>query len=162
VSDLDIARLQFATTTAIHFLFVLLTLGLVTLLVILQTTWLITKNPKYERHTRFWGRLYVINYFLGIVTGVVLELQFGLNWSGLSHYLGDVFGAPLALETLLAFFLESTFLGLWMFGWAGSTASCTPRSSGSSPSRHMGASSGSWPRTRSCSTRSATRRPPAE
>jgi cytochrome d ubiquinol oxidase subunit I len=117
VSDLDIARLQFATTTAIHFLFVLLTLGLVTLLVILQTTWLITKNPKYERHTRFWGRLYVINYFLGIVTGVVLELQFGLNWSGLSHYLGDVFGAPLALETLLAFFLESTFLGLWMFGW---------------------------------------------
>jgi cytochrome d ubiquinol oxidase subunit I len=117
VSDLDIARLQFATTTAIHFLFVLLTLGLVTLLVVLQTTWLITKNPKYERQTRFWGRLYVINYFLGIVTGVVLELQFGLNWSGLSHYLGDVFGAPLALETLVAFFLESTLLGLWIFGW---------------------------------------------
>lgn len=102
VSDLDLARLQFATTTSFHFLFVLLTLGLVTLLVLLQTTWLITKKPRYERHTRFWGRLYVINYFLGIATGVVLELQFGLNWSGLSHYLGDVFGAPLAIETMVA------------------------------------------------------------
>jgi cytochrome d ubiquinol oxidase subunit I len=71
----------------------------------------------YERQTRFWGRLYVINYFLGIATGVVLELQFGMSWSGLSHYLGNVFGAPLALETIVAFFLESTFLGLWIFGW---------------------------------------------
>ena len=117
MSVLDIARLQFATTTIIHFLFVLLTLGLVTLLVVLQTAWLVTKKPVYERMTRFWGRLYVINYFLGIATGVVLELQFGMGWSGLSHYLGDVFGAPLAMETLLAFFLESTFLGLWIFGW---------------------------------------------
>lgn len=117
MSVLDIARLQFATTTIFHFLFVLLTLGLVTLLVVLQTTALITKKPVYERMTRFWGRLYVINYFLGIATGVVLELQFGMGWSGLSHYLGDVFGAPLAMETLLAFFLESTFLGLWIFGW---------------------------------------------
>jgi cytochrome d ubiquinol oxidase subunit I len=117
VSVLDIARLQFATTTIFHFLFVLLTLGLVTLLVVLQTAWLITKKPVYERMTRFWGRLYVINYFLGIATGIVLELQFGMGWSGLSHYLGDVFGAPLAMETLLAFALESTFLGLWIFGW---------------------------------------------
>jgi len=117
VTVLEIARLQFATTTIVHFLFVLLTLGLVTLLVVLQTTWAITKKPIYERHTRFWGRLYVINYFLGIATGVVLELQFGMNWSGLSHYLGNVFGAPLALETIIAFFLESTFLGLWIFGW---------------------------------------------
>ncbi|MCP2325488.1 cytochrome d ubiquinol oxidase subunit I [Hamadaea flava] len=114
---LEIARLQFATTTIIHFLFVLLTLGLVTLLVVLQTTWAITKKPMYERQTRFWGRLYVINYFLGIATGVVLELQFGTSWSGLSHYLGNVFGAPLAMETIIAFFLESTFLGLWIFGW---------------------------------------------
>jgi cytochrome d ubiquinol oxidase subunit I len=117
VSVLDIARLQFATTTIVHFLFVLMTLGLVTLLVVLQTAWLITKKPIYERMTRFWGRLYVINYFLGIATGVVLELQFGMNWSGLSHYLGDVFGAPLEMETLIAFFFESTFLGLWIFGW---------------------------------------------
>jgi cytochrome d ubiquinol oxidase subunit I len=117
VSVLEIARLQFATTTIFHFLFVLLTLGLVTLLVVLQTTWAITKKPMYERQTRFWGRLYVINYFLGIATGVVLELQFGMSWSGLSHYLGNVFGAPLALETIVAFFLESTFLGLWIFGW---------------------------------------------
>jgi cytochrome bd ubiquinol oxidase subunit I len=117
VTVLEIARLQFATTTIFHFLFVLLTLGLVTLLVVLQTTWLVTKKPIYERMTRFWGRLYVINYFLGIATGVVLELQFGMGWSGLSHYLGDVFGAPLAMETLIAFFLESTFLGLWIFGW---------------------------------------------
>ncbi|NUO60255.1 MAG: cytochrome ubiquinol oxidase subunit I [Hamadaea sp.] len=114
---LEIARLQFATTTIIHFLFVLVTLGLVTLLVVLQTTWAITKKPMYERQTRFWGRLYVINYFLGIATGIVLELQFGTNWSGLSHYLGNVFGAPLAMETIVAFFLESTFLGLWIFGW---------------------------------------------
>ena len=117
MSVLDIARLQFATTTIFHFLFVLLTLGLVTLLVVLQTSWLVTKKPVYERMTRFWGRLYVINYFVGIATGVVLELQFGMGWSGLSHYLGDVFGAPLAMETLIAFFLESTFLGLWIFGW---------------------------------------------
>ena len=117
MSVLEIARLQFATTTIFHFLFVLLTLGLVTLLVVLQTTWAITKKPMYERQTRFWGRLYVINYFLGIATGVVLELQFGMSWSGLSHYLGNVFGAPLALETIVAFFLESTFLGLWIFGW---------------------------------------------
>jgi cytochrome d ubiquinol oxidase subunit I len=112
-----LARLQFATTTSLHFLFVLLTLGLVTLLVYLQTAWLITKKPVYRRLTRFWGTLYVINYALGIATGIVMEFQFGLNWSGLSHYAGDVIGAPLAMETLLAFTLESTFLGMWMFGW---------------------------------------------
>lgn len=112
-----IARLQFATTTSIHFLFVIVTLGLVTLLVGLQTTWLITRKPVYERLTRFWGTLYVINYILGIATGIVMEFQFGLNWSGLSRYVGNVFGAPLAIETLVAFFLESTFLGMWIFGW---------------------------------------------
>lgn len=114
---LVIARLQFATTTSIHFLFVLVTLGLVTLLVYLQTAWMITKKPEYERLTRFWGTLYLINYALGIATGIVLEFQFGLNWSGLSRYVGNVFGAPLAIETLVAFFLESTFLGMWIFGW---------------------------------------------
>jgi cytochrome d ubiquinol oxidase subunit I len=117
MSAADLARLQFALTTSFHFLFVLLTLGLVTLLVIMQTRYAITGAPVHERMTRFWGRIYVINYALGIVTGIVMEFQFGLNWSGLATYAGDVFGAPLALETLVAFFLESTFLGLWIFGW---------------------------------------------
>jgi cytochrome d ubiquinol oxidase subunit I len=114
---LMIARLQIATTTSIHFLFVMVTLGLVTLIVYFQTAWFITKKPVYERLTRFWGQLYVINYVLGIATGIVMEFQFGLNWSGLSHFIGNVFGAPLAMETLVAFFLESTFLGMWIFGW---------------------------------------------
>lgn len=117
MDSLLIARLQFATTTSIHFLFVIVTLGLVTLLVGLQTAAVLTRKPVYERLTRFWGTLYVINYILGIATGIVMEFQFGLNWSGLSRYVGNVFGAPLAIETLLAFFLESTFLGMWIFGW---------------------------------------------
>ncbi|MER7415390.1 cytochrome ubiquinol oxidase subunit I [Micromonospora peucetia] len=117
MDTLFLARLQFATTTSIHFLFVAVTLGLVTLLVGLQTAWVITNKPVYERLTRFWGQLYVINYVLGIATGIVMEFQFGLNWSGLSRYVGNVFGAPLAIETLVAFFLESTFLGMWIFGW---------------------------------------------
>ncbi|MGW4211871.1 cytochrome ubiquinol oxidase subunit I [Lentzea sp. NPDC004789] len=117
MSAADLARVQFATTTSFHFLFVLLTLGLVTLLAIMQTRFTLTRAPVHERMTRFWGRIYVINYALGIATGIVMEFQFGLNWSGLATYAGDVFGAPLALETLVAFFLESTFLGLWIFGW---------------------------------------------
>jgi cytochrome bd ubiquinol oxidase subunit I len=117
MEPLQLARLQFATTASIHFLFVILTLGLVTLVVALQTAWLITGKPVYQRLTRFWGLLYVINYVLGIASGVVMEFQFGLNWSGLTKYAGNVFGAPLAIETLVAFFLESTFLGMWIFGW---------------------------------------------
>ncbi|WP_319459030.1 cytochrome ubiquinol oxidase subunit I [Micromonospora sp. RTP1Z1] len=117
MDTLLLARLQFATTTSIHFLFVVVTLGLVTLLVGLQTAGFLTGKPIYERLTRFWGQLYVINYVLGIATGIVMEFQFGLNWSGLSRYVGNVFGAPLAIETLVAFFLESTFLGMWIFGW---------------------------------------------
>ncbi|MEU4400094.1 cytochrome ubiquinol oxidase subunit I [Micromonospora orduensis] len=117
MDTLLLARLQFATTTSIHFLFVVVTLGLVTLLVGMQTAWVLTGNPRWERLTRYWGQLYVINYVLGIATGIVMEFQFGLNWSGLSRYVGNVFGAPLAIETLVAFFLESTFLGMWIFGW---------------------------------------------
>ncbi|GIF64746.1 cytochrome ubiquinol oxidase subunit I [Asanoa ishikariensis] len=117
MDPLPLARLQFATTTSIHFLFVLVTLGLVTLLVYLQTAAFITRKPVYERMVRFWGTIYLINYVLGIATGIVMEFQFGLNWSGLSRYTGNVFGAPIALETLLAFFLESTLLGMWIFGW---------------------------------------------
>src|SRR3990170_334387 len=117
MDPLLLARLQFATTTSIHFLFVLVTLGLVTLLVYLQTAWFVTRKPVYERLTRFWGTFYLVNYALGITTGIVMEFQFGLNWSGLSRYVGNVFGAPLAIETLVAFFLESTLLGMWIFGW---------------------------------------------
>ncbi|MEV4055880.1 cytochrome ubiquinol oxidase subunit I [Amycolatopsis sp. NPDC049688] len=117
MNALPIARLQFATTTSFHFLFVLLTLGLVTLVAVAQTRWTFGGKPELLRMTRFWGRLYVINYALGIVTGIVMEFQFGLTWTGLSAFAGDVFGAPLAIETLVAFFLESTFLGLWIFGF---------------------------------------------
>ncbi|MFF5112103.1 cytochrome ubiquinol oxidase subunit I [Streptosporangium sp. NPDC000509] len=114
---LDLARTQFAVTGSLHFLFVVLTLGLAPLIAIMHTRYAITGRPVHERATRFWGQIYVINYALGILTGLVMEFQFGMNWSGLSHYAGDVFGAPLAIETLVAFFLESTFLGLWIFGW---------------------------------------------
>ncbi|TKK81084.1 cytochrome ubiquinol oxidase subunit I [Herbidospora galbida] len=114
---LDLARLQFAVTGSLHFLFVVLTLGLAPLVAIMHTRYARTGSTLDERTTRFWGQIYVTNYALGIVTGIVMEFQFGLSWSGLTHYAGDVFGAPLALETLIAFFLESTFLGLWIFGW---------------------------------------------
>ncbi|MEU5691523.1 cytochrome ubiquinol oxidase subunit I [Actinosynnema sp. NPDC020468] len=114
---LGLARLQFALTTSFHFLFVLLTIGLVTVVAVMQTRATLTGGAVHLRMTRFWGRLYVVNYAMGIATGIVMEFQFGLNWSGLSEFAGDVFGAPLAVETLVAFFLESTFLGLWIFGW---------------------------------------------
>ncbi|MGW4798615.1 cytochrome ubiquinol oxidase subunit I [Nonomuraea sp. NPDC004297] len=114
---LDLARTQFAVTGSLHFLFVVLTLGLAPLVAIMHTRWALSGKPPHESMTRFWGQIYVTNYAVGIVTGLVMEFQFGLAWSGLSHYAGDVFGAPLAMETLVAFFLESTFLGLWIFGW---------------------------------------------
>ncbi|MFF9899892.1 cytochrome ubiquinol oxidase subunit I [Streptomyces longispororuber] len=111
------ARLQFALTAGSHFLFVALTLGLVTLIVVMQTRATLTGSAVHRRMVRFWGRLYVINYAVGIVTGLVMEFQLGLNWTGLAETTGDVFGVPLALETVGAFFVEATFLGLWIFGW---------------------------------------------
>ncbi|WP_415949311.1 cytochrome ubiquinol oxidase subunit I [Streptomyces sp. KLOTTS4A1] len=114
---LDLARLQFALTAGGHFLFVALTLGLATVVACIQTAATVSGRPLYARMVRFWGRLYVINYAVGIVTGLVMEFQFGLSWSGLTHHAGDVFGASMALETVVAFFVESTFLGLWIFGW---------------------------------------------
>ncbi|MEU4044034.1 cytochrome ubiquinol oxidase subunit I [Streptomyces antibioticus] len=114
----ELARWQFALTAGGHFLFVSLTLGLATVLAVLQTrATLRGGQPVHLRMVRFWGRLYVINYAVGIVTGLVMEFQFGLAWSGLGGYAGDVFGSSLALETVLAFFVESTFLALWMLGW---------------------------------------------
>jgi cytochrome bd ubiquinol oxidase subunit I len=113
----DLARWQFATTTIYHFLFVPVTIGLAFLVAVLETAWYRTDNPDYKRMTRFFGTLLLINVAIGVVTGLVQEFQFGMNWSVYSRFVGGVFGAPLAMEGLLAFFLESTFLGLWLFGW---------------------------------------------
>ncbi|WP_240196939.1 cytochrome ubiquinol oxidase subunit I [Nonomuraea lactucae] len=117
METVDLARVQFALTAGAHFLFVALTLGLVTLVAVIQTRATLTRSPVHTRMTRFWGQLYVINYAMGIVTGLVMEFQLGLSWSGLTEFAGNVFGAALAIETLVAFFVESTFLGLWIFGW---------------------------------------------
>jgi cytochrome bd ubiquinol oxidase subunit I len=113
----DLSKLQFAVTTIYHFFFVPLTLGLSFLVAVMQTMWFRTDKPVYKRMTKFWGKLFVINFAMGVVTGIVQEFQFGMNWSEYSRFMGDIFGAPLAIEALLAFYLESTFIGLWLFGW---------------------------------------------
>lgn len=117
MSNLDLARWQFAITTVYHFIFVPITIGLGFLVAGLQTAWYRTGKIKYLRATKFYGKLFLINFAIGVVTGIVQEFQFGMNWSNYSRFVGDIFGAPLAMEGLLAFFLESTFLGLWIFGW---------------------------------------------
>ena len=114
---LALARWQFGITTIYHFFFVPLTLGLSLLVAIMETLYVRTGNETYKRMTQFWGRLFLINFAMGVVTGLVQEFQFGMNWSNYSRFVGDIFGAPLAIEALLAFFLESTFLGIWIFGW---------------------------------------------
>ncbi len=114
---LILARLQFAITIIYHFFFVPLTLGLSLVVAILETFFVVTGKDSYKRLTRFWGKLLVINFAIGVVTGIVQEFQFGMTWSEYSRFVGDIFGAPLAIEALLAFFLESTFLGVWIFGW---------------------------------------------
>ena len=117
MSSLDLARWQFAITTVYHFLFVPITIGMGFMVAGLQTAWYRTAKVKYLRATKFFGKLFLINFAIGVVTGIVQEFQFGMNWSTYSRFVGDIFGAPLAMEGLLAFFLESTFLGLWIFGW---------------------------------------------
>ncbi|MBN1478912.1 cytochrome ubiquinol oxidase subunit I [candidate division KSB1 bacterium] len=112
-----LARCQFAVTTVYHFFFVPLTLGLSILVAIMETIYVKTGNEAYKRMAKFWGVLFLINFAMGVVTGIVQEFQFGMNWSEYSRFVGDIFGAPLAIEALLAFFLESTFLGVWIFGW---------------------------------------------
>ncbi|GGN92682.1 cytochrome ubiquinol oxidase subunit I [Actinoplanes lobatus] len=114
---LDLSRWQFGITTVYHFIFVPITIGLSALVAGLQTAWVRTGKEEYLRATKFWGKLFLINFAIGVVTGIVQEFQFGMNWSAYSRFVGDIFGAPLAIEGLLAFFLESTFLGLWIFGW---------------------------------------------
>ena len=113
----DLARWQFATTSIYHFLFVPVTIGLAFLVALLQTAYYRNEKPEYRRLTKFFGTLLLINVAVGVVTGLVQEFEFGMNWSAYSRFVGDVFGGPLAMEGLAAFFLESTFLGLWIFGW---------------------------------------------
>ncbi|GAA5065852.1 cytochrome ubiquinol oxidase subunit I [Nocardia callitridis] len=117
MSALDISRWQFGITTVYHFLLVPLTIGLAPLVAAMQTAWVITGKQHWLRLTKFFGKLFLINFALGVATGIVQEFQFGMNWSEYSRFVGDVFGAPLALEGLVAFFMESTFIGLWIFGW---------------------------------------------
>nr|WP_206442306.1 cytochrome ubiquinol oxidase subunit I [Streptomyces boncukensis] len=112
-----LARWQFGITTVYHFLFVPLTISLSALVAGLQTAWVRTNKEKYLKATKFWGKLFLINIAMGVVTGIVQEFQFGMNWSDYSRFVGDIFGAPLAFEALIAFFFESTFIGLWIFGW---------------------------------------------
>ncbi len=114
---LDLARWQFAITTVYHFFFVPITIGMSAVVAGFHTAWLRTRNPEWLRLAKFFGKLFTINFALGLVTGIVQEFQFGMNWSAYSRFVGDIFGAPLAFEALLAFFMESTFLGLWIFGW---------------------------------------------
>ncbi|MCQ4117891.1 cytochrome ubiquinol oxidase subunit I [Rhodococcus tibetensis] len=117
MDTLDVSRWQFGITTVYHFILVPLTIGLAPLIAAMQTMWVVTGKTHWYRLTKFFGKLFLINFALGVATGIVQEFQFGMNWSEYSRFVGDVFGAPLALEGLVAFFLESTFLGLWIFGW---------------------------------------------
>ncbi len=112
-----LARWQFAILTIYHFFFVPITLGLSTLLAIWETKYVTTGDETYKRMVKFWGKLFLINFAIGVVTGIVQEFQFGMNWSEYSRFMGDIFGAPLAIEALLTFYLESTFIGIWIFGW---------------------------------------------
>ncbi len=114
---LTLSRLQFAITSMFHFIFVPLTLGLSILTAYMETRYVITGDTMYLKMTKFWGKLFLINFALGVVTGITMEFQFGMNWAEYSRYVGDIFGAPLAIEATVAFFLESVFIGLWIFGW---------------------------------------------
>lgn len=114
---MTLSRLQFGITTLYHFIFVPLTLGLSLIVAVMQTQYVRTNDEKYKKMSKFWGKLFLINFAMGVVTGIVQEFQFGMNWSEYSRFVGDVFGAPLAIEALMAFFIESTFIGLWIFGW---------------------------------------------
>ncbi len=117
MTELLLARWQFGITSVYHFLFVPMTLGLSVLVAVMETMYVRTGDEKYKQMTKFWGKLFLINFAMGVVTGIVQEFHFGMNWSEYSRFMGDIFGAPLAMEALTAFYLESTFLGLWIFGW---------------------------------------------
>src|SRR5699024_2646842 len=117
LDPLIIARLQFASTTIFHYFFVPVSIGLALIIAIMQTLYVFKGDEMYKRMTKFWAVLFLINFAVGVVTGILQEFQFGMNWSNYSRFVGDVFGPSLAIEGLLAFFMESTFIGLWVFGW---------------------------------------------
>mgnify|MGYP001770697713 CR=1 FL=1 len=117
MSQLGWARLQFGVTTIYHFFFVPVTIGMALLLAIMESIYVATGNEDYKTLVKFWGKLFLINFAVGVVTGILQEFQFGLDWADYSRFVGDIFGAPLAIEALAAFFLESTFIGIWQFGW---------------------------------------------
>lgn len=117
LSVLSLARFQFAMTTVFHFFFVPLSIGLALVVAIMETLYVVKRKPIYRQMTQFWGKIFLLSFAVGVVTGIIQEFQFGMNWSNYSRFMGDIFGAPLAIEALLAFFLESTFIGIWMFTW---------------------------------------------
>lgn len=117
VTMLGLSRFQFAMTTVFHFFFVPFSIGLAFIVAIMETCYVVTKDETYKNMTKFWGKIFLYSFAVGVVTGIIQEFQFGMNWSDYSRFMGDIFGAPLAIEALAAFFLESTFIGLWMFTW---------------------------------------------
>jgi len=149
-----LSRLQFALTTIYHWLFVPLTLGLGWFVAFMQTRYYQTRDETWYKMSKFWGKLFLINFAIGVVTGIVQEFQFGMNWSEYSRFVGDIFGAPLAIEALLAFFLESTFLGIWIFGEDACLKKYTLPQFGWLHSARTSLPSGSYLPTAGCSTRS--------
>lgn len=117
VTMLDLARFQFAMTTVFHFFFVPFSIGMGLVVSIMETMYVVKKDEVYKKMAQFWGKIYLLSFAVGVVTGIIQEFQFGMNWSDYSRFMGDIFGAPLAIEALLAFFMESTFIGLWAFTW---------------------------------------------
>ena len=117
LDSLDLARWQFGVTTVYHFILVPFTIGMSLLVALMETLWYRTGKEYWLKATRFFGKLFLVNFALGVATGIVQEFQFGMGWSEYSRFVGDIFGAPLAFEALLSFFMESTFLGVWIFGW---------------------------------------------
>jgi len=158
---LTLARWQFGIVTVYHFLFVPLTIGLSFLVALMQTAWYRSGNAKYLAMTKFWGKLFLINFAMGVVTGIVQEFQFGMNWSDYSRFVGDVFGAPLAIEAMIAFFLEATSSACGSSGGTGCRSCLTWSASGWSRSRRTCRHFSSSPRTPGCSTRSASRSTPS-
>ena len=113
----SLARFQFAMTTVFHYFFVPFSIGTALVISVMETLYVVKKDEMYKKMAKFWGNIFLLSFAVGVVTGIIQEFQFGMNWSEYARFMGDIFGAPLAIEALLAFFIESTFLGIWVFGW---------------------------------------------
>jgi hypothetical protein len=151
----SLARWQFAITTVYHFMIVPISIGMTVLVASFQTAYYRTRKPEWDIAARFYGKLVIVLFAIGVATGIVQEFQFGMNWSNYSRFVGDVFGAPLAMEGLVAFFLESTFLGCGSSAASGCRRGCTWPASGCWRRARSAAPTSSWPPTPGCSTRSA-------